>query len=101
MRFLLPPIYEAAIPPMAWLLAASVPLLVARIAHVYLVPFEDGAFILTAHLASALLYVSGCLLLPLAWVKTGAAVLAPCTVLVAAAACLWRVRRRIREGTSG
>jgi O-antigen/teichoic acid export membrane protein len=100
-RFLLPPIYEAAIAPMAWLLAASVLLLVARIAHVYLVRFEDGAFILTAHLASALLYASGCLLLTPAWMKTGAAVLAPCAVLVATAACLWRVRCRIREGTSG
>ncbi len=100
-RFLLPPIYEAAIAPMAWLLVASVLLLVARIAHVYLVRFEDGAFILMAHLASALLYASAFFLLPPAWVKTGAAVLAPCTVLFATAACLWRVRRRIREGTSG
>ncbi|MBI4588285.1 MAG: hypothetical protein HY725_05565 [Candidatus Rokubacteria bacterium] len=94
---LLSPVYHAALLPMAWLLVAAALLLVARIAHMYLVRFDEGPFVLRTHLVSALLYAGGCLLLPPSWIRTGAAVLAPCAALVSAAACLWRVRMRIRE----
>lgn len=97
---LLPPIYRAAVPAMPWLLAAAALLTVGRILSAYLVRFDDGPFILAAQLASAILYVGACLALPPHWIRPGAAVLAPCAVLVAAAACAWRVRARILEATS-
>ncbi len=99
-RLLLPPFYQAAVRPMAWLLVAALLLAVARLTHVYLLRLEDASFILAAHLASALLYVGGCLLSPATWIGPAAAVLAPGAVLIATAACLWRVRVRIREGAS-
>jgi O-antigen/teichoic acid export membrane protein len=95
-RLLLPPVYDAAVPVMAWLLAAAALLTAGRILSVYLVRFDDGPFILAAYLASALLYVGGCLVLPLPWVMPGAAVLAACAALVGSAACGWRVHARIR-----
>ena len=93
--FLLPPLYHAALPAMAWLLAAAALLTVGRMLSAYLVRFDDGPFILAAYLASALLYVGGCLVLPPLWLRPGAAVLAPCAVLVGTLACVWRVRARI------
>lgn len=99
-RLLLSPVYHLAILPMVWLLVAAGLLVVARIAHMYLVRFDEGPFILRAHLVSALLYVGGCLILSQSWIRTGAAVLASCAALVATAACLWRVRMRIRDARS-
>ena len=98
--FLLPSMYQAALPAMAWLLAAAALLTIGRMLSAYLVRFDDGPFILAAYLASALAYVGGCLVLPLPWVRLGAAVLAPCAVLVGTLACLWRVRARIRGAAS-
>ncbi len=95
--FLLPPFYQGAVHPMAWLLGAALLLAVARLAHIYLVRLEDTRFILAAHLASAMLYAGGSLLAPPMWIGLAVAVLAPATALVATAACVWRVRLRVRE----
>jgi O-antigen/teichoic acid export membrane protein len=94
---LLPPVYHAALPLMAWLLAAAALLTVGRMLSVYLIRFDDGPVILGAYLLSALLYVAGCLLLPLPRLRPGAAVLAAGAALVGTAICLWRVRTRICE----
>jgi O-antigen/teichoic acid export membrane protein len=99
-RLALPPFYRAAVPVMPWLLAAAALLALGRILSAYLLRFDDGPFILAAHLASALLYVAACLLLPAPWIRPGAAVLAPCAVLAASGACAWKVRARIREASS-
>jgi hypothetical protein len=98
---LLPPVYHAALPLMAWLLAAAALLTIGRILSVYLVRFDDGPFIVAAHLLSAVVYVGGCLVMPSTRITSGAATLAACAALVGSAACVWRVNERIRERSSG
>lgn len=100
LEWVLPPDYNGAIGPMLLLILAALFLLIASLAHSYLVRFHEERFILAVHLVVAVCYVGGCIW----WIPctgpTGAAGWAVATTVLAAVICWSRVRALLPRAES-
>jgi O-antigen/teichoic acid export membrane protein len=93
-RGLLDPAYRPAVPLMVFLMGCAAMLLVANVAHGYLLRFHDERVILVIHACAAATYLGGGTLLVISLGPSAAAVWAAVTALGAATTGVARVRKR-------
>jgi O-antigen/teichoic acid export membrane protein len=91
-HWLLAPAFRPAAAPMAFLLLGAVMMLVGNIAHIYLLRFHGQRLLLVVHVAAALAYWGGGLLLVARLGPLAAAVWTAVVTALATGACLGGVR---------